>query len=255
MQNDDMIRETGEFHFGKNVGYVQLPADYSPKRKYPCLLFFSGRGGNHMDSNFSAPDFEEFRKEASRRGYVVAIPDYGTDSWMNDTASKIIDEMVEHLKANVSIEPEVCVIGCSMGGLSALIYTARHYHEVCAVVDVFGITDMERFYTESGYKDSIGTAFDGSPTQNPQAYTKSSAINYTDELSSLPVFVIHGTLDIVVPLAYSERLCRELENKCGNLKFRIVDGVGHENRIVCGLESEIFDFFDHARKTIPCAKN
>ena len=73
-----------------------------------------------------------YRTEASpadfalaESGILVIAPYYGPWSWMNRQARAFVDELLDHVFAEIGTENiPLIASGGSMGGLSALVYTA-----------------------------------------------------------------------------------------------------------------------------------
>jgi dipeptidyl aminopeptidase/acylaminoacyl peptidase len=234
------------FKFGNHEGYIKLPNKYSPSKKYPLILFFSGRGGSAGNSNFNSVDFTAFRLKTDERGYIVASPGYGSDCWFNEDAEKITLDMIDFISEKVSVDTSrFYIMGCSMGGTAALIFAARHPERVKAVCDVFGVTDLNRFYKESSYKESISKAYGGTPERREQYYHDRSAINLLEKYKKIPFMIIHGDEDSRVPKWNSDILVRKMHDYKISVKYSVISGIGHENRIINGLENSILDFFDN----------
>jgi len=239
----------GLFRFGAHTGWIMTPPNYDPGKKYPFILHFHGRGGSAERSNLHAPEFSEFRRLAMERGYIVAVPGYGSDCWMNAEAEDITLECIRFLRQRLAIDPKrFYVLGCSMGGGAALTFSARHPEMISAICDIFGVTDFERFYKAGFYNKSIGAAFGGSPDEKPEVYQERSAISHIDVLKSKPLLVIHGDKDDCVPIWNSKVLVEKLKAAGASPEFIIVPGKGHDNGIIQGLENKVLDFFDGAVK-------
>ncbi len=239
----DSIPYEGVFSFGKNKGYIRIPNNYDPQKKYPLIVFFHGRGGSALKNNFTSEAFKTFREKASQNGYIVAVPAYGTNSWFNEDAENITLGMLDFLNKNLSLASGYYVMGCSMGGGSALVFAARHKEKVKAVCDIFGVTDYARFYNEGHYCDSIAKAYGGLPSEKPQFYQDRSAINHIEDLKDIPVLVIHGDKDSTVPKWNSDLLVEKLKQANGKMEYIVVPGKGHENAIARNLEDKIFSWF------------
>jgi hypothetical protein len=238
----------GVFKFGKNKGYLQLPQNYDPSKKYPFILCFHGRGGSAISNNFTSSDFMGFKKLCSEKGFIIAVPGYGSDCWLNESGEKITLEMIDFLEKKLSINPkQFYVMGCSMGGASALVFTIRHPEKVTAVCDIFGITDYVKFYNKGFYNKSIKAAYGGTPSEKPKYYAERSAINYIDVLKKKPLLVIHGTRDFCVPKWNSDELVAKLKAENANVEYIVVPGMNHNNAIIKGLENKIIDFFEKYR--------
>lgn len=241
----DSIPCEGVFSFGRYKGYIKLPENYDFQKQYPLILYFYGRGGSALNINFASSEFNVFWEKAYKSGYIIAIPECGSDSWFNENAENVTLEMLDFLSKKLSIAQGCYVIGGSMGGASALIFAAKHKEKVKAVCDIFGITDYTRFYNEGNYRDSIAKAYGGTPSEKPQAYLDRSAINHIDELKGIPILVIHGDKDTIVPKWHSDLFVEKLKQSGGTVEYIVVPGKGHENSIIKNLEDRIISFGDN----------
>lgn len=235
----------GVFCFRDKQGYIKSPDDPDPAMKYPLILFFHGHGGSAANNNFTSEDFSDFRRKAAARGYFIAVPELGKN-WFNDYAEKTTLEMLDFLSEYHSVDTEkLFVMGCSMGGASALVFAARHLEKVIAVCDIFGISDVTRFYNEGHYNDSISSAFAGTPESRPDYYRSRSAVDQPwHDCKDIPFLIFHGDKDAIVPKWNSDILSEKMLESGLEVEYITVEGIGHENRIVCGFEDHILDFFD-----------
>jgi len=239
----------GLLTLGKNKVYVWLPFEYAPEKKYALIVFLHGRGAPNPAqtpnfSNLHSREFSDFRKESLARWYILAAPAYGSDSWMNLAGEEIVLEVIEGLKARLSLDSRrLYVMGVSMGGGAALIFAARHPDMIAAVCDVMGVTDFARFFNAGSYQRSIGQAFGGSPQEKPDFYRAQSGLYQTDVLKNIPILIIHGDRDNVVPSSHSETLYEKLKEQKGTVEFAKVRGLGHTNSVMVGLEGRVLDFF------------
>ncbi len=239
----------GVFCFGSHKGYLHLPQAYDPAKKFPLILFLAGRGGDALIHNYNSLEFSAFRDLCSESGYVVAVPAYGSDCWLNREAETIVLEMLTFLQSHLSLESDkILMMGCSMGGGSALVFSGRHPDKVIGVCDVFGITDYLRFYREGAFQQSIGGAFGGSPDVREEYYRERSAVTYLKTLASLPVLVFHGDQDCTVPIWNSEILVKGLQKHGGKVTYHIVPGMVHSNAIIKGHENTVLEFFQRVRQ-------
>lgn len=237
---------------GKQIG-LQLPNGYANDQAYPLIVFLHGRGGSASANNFTSDAFASFRSKASARGYIVMVPNYGSDGWINQAAEDIVTQSINLLQSQYKTNPQkLYMMGVSMGGGGALVYGARHKQNVAAICDLMGMTDMVKFYSDSlNYQTSISTAYGGSPVQAPDIYSQRSAMSYIDDLNSLPVYISHGSADNIVSSIHSEQLYNALNSAGGSVSFKSVPGIGHDNAIIAGQEDAILNLFDSSLVVVP----
>ncbi len=238
----------GVFTFGANEGYLLLPFDYDPDAKHPLILFFHSHGRSELPvydgGDMGTSSFTDFCDMARRQGYILASPACGERSWMNASAERITLEMVEFLSGHLAIDRgRIFTMGSSMGGACALTFALRNRQMVRAVCDVFGVSDHLRFCEESNLAESIAAAFGGSPDQCLQVYRQRSAMCNLDILKDIPIFMIHGDADTAVPLWNSQVLYDALQACGGDVELVVLDGVGHDNVAIKGLEDRVLAFF------------
>ena len=236
--------KTGTFQFGDGrKGYLFLPEGFQIGKPARFLLFLHGRGAAPGTAgNFGSPGFAKFRRLCSERNIVVAVPPLHA-TWFNAQAEKDIDAMLAHLAAALKMDlGRFPVIGCSMGGMSALLYAGRHPKRVSAVCDIFGPADI-RAFCEGEYKKSIKAAYGGYYAERKEFYESRNPMNYLGVLKDIPLLIIHGETDAKVPPEQSRTLAAELK-KLGAPKVELVmvPRVGHNNKIVKGFEERILDF-------------
>ncbi len=239
----------GVFSFENKQGYIKPPDDYNPAIKYPLILFFHGSGGSAANNNFTSKDFSVFRRKAAACGYFVAVPEYGSECWFYDDAEKITLEMLDFLSEDPSVDTKkFFVMGCSMGGASALIFTVRHSRKVKAVCEIFGVSDITRFYNEGHYNNSISAAYGGTPDSHPDYYRSRSVVNQSwQKYKDIPFLIFHGDRDTIVPKWNSDILFEKMWKSGLEVEYKTIQGIGHENRIVCGFENYILDFFNRRK--------
>ena len=235
----------GMFQFGEHEAFIQMPDHYNPDKVYPLILFFHGRGGDAHQ--ILLDDFKLFLSKARQRGYILVAPSCGSDSWMNIQAETLSVDLLKFLNSHLSLDQnKLYVMGMSMGGGAALTFTAHHSKKVSAVCDLIGVTDFIRFYKEGNYNQSIAGAFGDSPDQCPQMYRQRSAVYNIQQLKTVPILIIHGDQDRVVPLWNSQILYNKLKSANAKVELIIVPGMEHKTKIISGQEDRILDFFEAA---------
>jgi dipeptidyl aminopeptidase/acylaminoacyl peptidase len=108
-----------------------------------------------------------------------------------------------------------------------------------------GISDFAQWVGQSpNYLSNVSTAYGGSPTAAPEAWSKTSAMENLDVFKDIPVFLVHGTADTVVPPSQSRQLAAALGAKGYEVTLRESQGLGHDDAAVTPFQHEIVDFLD-----------
>ncbi len=84
---------------------------------------------------------------------------------------------------------------------------------VAAVVNLFGVTDMPAYYTDSRHSRTVLSLFlAGHLALRRGAYDAASPVRYVDPADP-PVLTLHGTADPIVPVDQARRLHAALERR------------------------------------------
>ena len=239
--------KNGTFRFGEGKnqkGHLYLPEKFEPS-KSRLIVFMHGRGSAPGTAgNVGTPDFEAFRKICAEKGYVIAVPP-GLSLWFNAQVEKDVCAMLDYLAKNLKIDTSrFYLAGCSMGGMSALLYAGRHSERVIAVCDIFGAANMGELH-EGEYKENIKIAYGGYYADRKAFYESRNAMNYVSVLKNIPILIIHGEADEKVPIRQSRELLAEIKKAGGTqIELIAVPKIGHANRIIKGYEQKVVDFFE-----------
>lgn len=235
--------------------YLLMTTPVSPANgKHPLIVYLYGRGGSIDNYNLAGAAYAEIRQLAAERGYDILVPELGTDHWMNDHAQHTLDAIIADAGAKNQVDLNVVhMMGTSMGGGSALAYAIHRPDLVRSVSSLLGISDFAQWVGENpNYLGSVSAAYGGSPTAVPEAWHKTSAMENLDTFKSIPVFLVHGMADTVVPPSQSRQLAAALGAKGYEATLREAQGLGHDDAAVTPFQHEIIDFLDTVTaKTTP----
>ncbi len=244
--------KSGTFEFGNGKkGYWILPDDFQKGGDYKFMLFCHGRGAAAGSAgNVGTPAFKKFRELANQKGYVIAVPPL-LSSWYNKQGEKDTEAMLDFLAEKLELNLDrIYLCGTSMGGLSVLTFAGRNSERIIAVCDIFGVADMVAFATTKGgerYKENIRIHYGGYYEELPEFYRSRSGINYASILKDIPLMIIHGEKDSLVPIQQSENLHQAIKDLGGTqIELIKVPTSGHQNEIIIGLEEKVFEFFNKA---------
>lgn len=236
------VRETLDIEYGKG-GDLPLYLDlYQPEvtdGKQPGLLLYYGGGWRQGRKD----QLRSYAQHFAKNGYVVAAVQYRLREigrWPNSIqdAKCAVRWMRAHAD-QYGIDPErLGVMGNSAGAYLALMvgYTPdvpefegdggwpEHSSAVQAVVDVYGPVD----FTEPIRRNHplILAYMNGTYEEDPSRYEKASPIRYVTPTTP-PTCVIHGTVDMLVPVHQSDWLVEKLREEGVPHLYSRIDGWPH----------------------------
>lgn len=241
----------GIFEFNGNKAYIYLPDNFQKGGNYKFILFFHGAGySNGQPGNVGHVGFTKFRQMAAEKGYIIAVPSYGT-TWYNRKAENITKSMLVNLEQELGIKLDrIHVMGGSMGGLSALVWSARNMERVISICTFYAVADIEEQYNaKEHHAKAMIQSYGGDFSKKPYWFKSRKAINYAGILAQTSVLLIHGDADILVSPQQSENLYNAIKNAGSTqVEFIKVPNKGHDNNVVKGYEEKIFEFIKQAEK-------
>lgn len=212
------------------AGYAVADSEYINKRtvsSYCCtnealipegtavtgfVLEFPGLDGNSclggsMDNMIVYNN--SFTKECAGRGIVVAYMFPGPWSWMNKGAVRITDLVVDALADKYGLsegEFSLVVMGGSMGGQAALIYSMDSRHKIDACVAHCPCYNVvECFSSHEAFPRTFLSAVNAYDMPLEEALLTISPEQRTADLPKIPYLVTADELDEVFPVKGVER--------------------------------------------------
>lgn len=259
---------TEDIQYGNGGGvplYLDLYAPESRQGPVPGILLFYGgswSGGRKDQLRVYAQHF-------AQNGYVVATPQYRLKEagrWPNSVhdVKCAIRWMRAHAEENGVDPGRIGVMGNSAGGYLALMagYTAGleefegdggwqdQSSAVQAVVNIYGPTD----FTDPERRDhpAILAYMNGSYSEDPARFERASPIRYVTEKTP-PTCVIHGTVDMLVPVEQSDWLVEKLNEHGVPHDYSRINGWPHAMDAVQAVNNHTkalaLNFFDRHLKT------
>ena len=144
---------------------------------------------------------------------------------MGPAAEADVADIIKELRARYN-PGKVLLTGGSMGGTSALIFAARNAALIDGVYALCPATDTAEIFPS--FSDQFLKSYGGSPTEVPEVYRERSSRHYADELSGLPVAIIHGDEDALLPVSHSRILVESLRTQNARLQYVEIEGCGHD---------------------------
>lgn len=207
------------------TGYLTTPGSAPAGTKLPVVVY--PHGGPEMRDRLT---FDPWVQYFAARGYAVFQPNFrGSDgfgkafaeSGYGEWGRKMQDDItdgVNHLATTGLVDSgRACIVGASYGGYAALAgaaLTPDHYK--CAV-SISGISDLDDFIgwrKRNWGRDSDGYTYwlkaIGDPEKDAQKLREVSPASLVDKIK-IPILLIHGTQDGIVPIAQSRAMKKALE--------------------------------------------
>jgi poly(3-hydroxybutyrate) depolymerase len=195
----------------------KVPAGYSPNISVPLLVSIGGSGEDRWDALY------HYAERANAAGWLLVAPDVRrvNRDWGGRTASlatqhDVIDA-IEHMVKRFAVDVErIYMSGFSAGGGVAATVAAKYPHVFAAVVDWIGPTDLLEWAQQrpelcsSLVANDFGCPAEGGETACPFEWQRRSARFLVMNLKHVPLAIVHGRADDVVPFAQSEDFYRAM---------------------------------------------
>ena len=202
-----------------------LPELFDAARPHDLLICLHGHGSDRWQ--FVRDDRGEARAArdiAARHGMIILSPDYRAPaSWMGAAAEADLVQIIGDMKKQYAIR-KIILSGGSMGGASALTFTALHPDLVDGVVALNGHANHVEYVQ---FQDAIQASFGGDNTAVPEEYRKRSA-EFFAEKYTMPVAMTAGGRDTIVPPDSVGRLAQAIKKHNPSVHFDFKDARGHE---------------------------
>ncbi len=170
------------------------------------------------------------------------------DAMASDVAIQDIIDAVNFAKGSANIDPSrIYIVGSSGGAMTALVAAGKHpniWAGVVAWVPVFDLVDWYKFsqnYPHRDYNRHIVTACGGEPipgTDAAAACKQRSPSSYLQNLKGVPVFLAHGTIDVLVPPDHSVRAFNMLVDSADRIPQWQMDSLVINQEVPGEMESD-----------------
>ncbi len=219
------------------TGYLTVPKGREIKAM-PLIVFPHG-GPAARDT----PGFDWWAQGMASRGYAVlqvnfrgsdglgdALLEAGYGQWGRKMQTDLSDGVM-YLAAEGKIDPKrVCIVGASYGGYAALAGAAMDTGVYRCAAAFGGLSDLGRFVSWAKIKNGLGafrywTRFMGAE-EDRRVLAELSPVAHIDKVT-IPVLLIHGKDDSVVPLEQSRIMAEALQKAGKPVELLVQKGEDH----------------------------
>jgi dipeptidyl aminopeptidase/acylaminoacyl peptidase len=218
-------------------GWLTLPKDYDPAKKYPLIVIVHGGPGAAEGSQWGgfgslgAPSFSAlgyFVLQPNPRGSFgqgeaftrANVKDFGYGDLRDILAG------VDAVEARYPIDPNrVGITGWSYGGFMTM-FAVTQTHRFRAAVAGAGISNWLSYYGENSIDQWMIPFFGASVYDDPAVYAKSSAITYIKQANT-PTLVVVGDRDGECPAPQSYEFWHALRDLHVPSQLVIYPNEGH----------------------------
>ena len=210
-------------------GFLTLPRDREPK-DLPLIVLPHG-GPAVSDSD----DFDWWSQALASQGYAVLQPNYrgsnvttklleaGFGEWGRKMQTDLSDGVRDLAKRGMIDPKRVCIAGGSYGGYAALAGVTLDPGVYRCAVSVAGLSDLRRMrsWTAQTHESSTQRYWDrfmGVTDKNAASLDEISPVEHIGAVN-VPVLLIHGKDDTVVPYEQSEIMADALKKAGKSVEF------------------------------------
>ncbi len=206
---------------------VFIPDNWTPKKKWPVILFLHGAGERGDDGLIQTEVGigRAIRRDRSRVPAIVVMPQcrkdvWWTDSAMGDVAMAALEQAEKEFYGDSA---RIYLTGLSMGGYGTWYLAGKYPGKFAAIAPICGGILMPDLSRKQSPDDS-----------KPYAEAAGKIGKNT------PVWIFHGGDDPVVPVAESQRMAAAMKALGGEVRYTEYPGVGHNSWEKAYDEAELF---------------
>ncbi|MEO6848801.1 MAG: alpha/beta fold hydrolase [Chthoniobacterales bacterium] len=221
---------------GETVSFLLKDFRAAETENAPALILYLHGALADQEQGMTAEIFEnafgKWVSEFTRLQAIYVCPQYRSGSWMGPAAETDLLEILRLLR--VRYHPEkILLIGGSMGGTSVLIFASLHPQSMDGVIALCPATDMAEMYFL--FPEQFDVSYGGSPIEVPAEYQKRSVCFRSSQLENIPVVIIHGAADELIPVSHSRRLASQLQGVNNRLRYVEIPAGDHNAPILYPL--------------------
>jgi dipeptidyl aminopeptidase/acylaminoacyl peptidase len=220
--------------------YLTLPPGREPKNLPLIVLPHGGPAAR------DTADFDWWSQALADQGYAVLRPNYrgsmlgehflqaGFGEWGRRMQSDLSDGVRFLVREGIADPGRVCIVGASYGGYAALAGATLDPGVYRCAVSVAGPADLKRMLDWVNAKNGSGKNYEqrywdrfmGVTGPGDPVLSRISPIDHVDAIN-VPILLIHGRDDTVVPFEQSEVIFKALRRSQKSVDLIVLDHEDH----------------------------
>ncbi|WP_010586897.1 SGNH/GDSL hydrolase family protein [Schlesneria paludicola] len=211
---------------------IRLPQNFDASIPHDLMIALHGHGSDRWQFAQGAIDeCRAARDLAAAHQMIYVSPDYrAKTSWMGPAAESDLVQIIDDLNQQYRIR-NLILCGASMGGTSALAFTAMHPELIDGVVSMNGTANVLEY---TGFSEAFISSYGGTKTEKPEEYRKRSAELFPERFT-MPIAITTGERDTVVPPDSCKRLADVLKQKGAEIQLIHRPEGGHNTPYADGV--------------------
>jgi predicted peptidase len=200
---------------------VFLPEDWTPRHKWPIILFLHGSGERGGDGILETDVGigTAIRTDRSSIEAIVVMPQCKKNSWwtlppMDEMAMATLKEATKEFHGDAE---RTYLTGISMGGYGTWHLAEKYPGRFAALVVICG-----GIRPPAHALKAIPELAKISPPDSPKSYTEAAR-----QIGKIPVWIFHGAADDIVPVTESQRMSEAMKLVGADVHYTEFPGVKH----------------------------
>ncbi len=230
-------------------GFLSLPKNFANK---PIATIILPHGGPMSEDG---KEFDMFSTFMANRGYVVFQPNFrGSSGYGHDFMMQAVggmglemqddlEDAVKYLVAEKIADPQnICIVGASYGGYAALMGATKTPDLFKCAVSFAGISDLIKLRDKYRYFTNKNTVRKQIGEDKGQL-KQTSPVRMAEKVK-IPILLIHGDDDVVVPVNQSRIMAAALKDEGKQYEYIELEDGTHN-----------LDYLPHRKKTFEAMEN
>jgi len=213
----------------------------APKDFQRIVIYLHGAASHQtqgMTAGIYKDAFSHWAEDLAQRKALYICPEYRGGSWMGPAAESDVKEIIQQIRER-GFKGKLILAGGSMGGTSALIFASRFPEMIDGVIALCPATDPTKMYSK--FSEQFELAYGGSPEEVPEVYAERSSRDFVENLSGLPVYLVHGAKDALIDVEHSRILVERFKHHGVRYQYKELPEGDHDEPIQAPL-GEMLDF-------------